>query len=131
MVITDDNKTLENEEEDDEEMEVSFDVLLSVPHFRLVQYPDLLLLQCFECTSVAVQVDDSDTSDDDDEDDNKAEDDEEEEDDDEAMEDEDEEELEEGVVDQNFRLELMKVLHQQNALVGLKSQIKPKSDLDF
>lgn len=81
---------------------------------------------------MAVQVDDSDTSDDDDdEDDNKAEDDEEEEDDDEAMEDEEEEELEEGVVDQNFRLELMKVLHQQNALVGLKSQIKPKSDPDF
>uniref|UniRef100_A0A674PP98 MYB binding protein (P160) 1a n=1 Tax=Takifugu rubripes TaxID=31033 RepID=A0A674PP98_TAKRU len=44
------------------------------------------------------------------------EDDEEMEDDDDAMEDDEEEELEEGVVDQNFRLELMKVLQQQNAL---------------
>lgn len=31
---------------------------------------------------------------------------------------EDEEELEEEEVDQNFRLELMKVLHQQNAAVS-------------
>lgn len=131
MVITDDNKTLENEEEDDEEMEVSFDVLLSVPRFRLVSIQICCYFSVLNAR-LAVQVDDSDMSDDDDdEDDNKAEDDEEEEDDDEAMEDEEEEELEEGVVDQNFRLELMKVLHQQNALVGLKSQIKPKSDLDF
>lgn len=82
---------------------------------------------------MAVQVDDSDTSEDEDE--NKAEDDEEEEedDDDEAMEDDDEEEEEEELgeeaVDQSFRLELMKVLQQQNALVGLKSQNKPKSAL--
>lgn len=83
---------------------------------------------------MAVQVDDSDTSEDEDE--NKAEDDEDEEeedDDDEAMEDDDEEEEEEELgeeaVDQNFRLELMKVLQQQNALVGLKSQNKPKSAL--
>lgn len=87
----------------------------------------------FKCTSVAVQVDDSDTSEDEDE--NKAEDDEEEEeeeDDNEAMEDDDEEEEEElgeEAVDQSFRLELMKVLQQQNALVGLKSQNKPKSAL--
>lgn len=45
--------------------------------------------------------------------------------------DEEEEELEEGEVDQNFRLELMKVLQQQNALVGLKFQKKPKLDLDY
>lgn len=78
---------------------------------------------------MAVQVDDSDTSEDEDE--NKAEDDEEEDEDDEAMEDdeEEEEELEEEAVDQNFRLELMKVLQQQNALVGLTSQMEPKSDL--
>lgn len=64
---------------------------------------------------MAVQVEDSDTSDeDDDEDDDEDE-------DDEAMEDDDdEEELEEGDVDQNFRLELMKVLQQQNAVVGWK-----------
>lgn len=35
MVVTDDNKTLEKEEEDDEEMEVSFGVL-SVPRFGLI-----------------------------------------------------------------------------------------------
>lgn len=57
------------------------------------------------------QDDESDGSDDEDDED---------EDDDEAME-EDEEELEEGAVDQNFRLELMKVLQQQNALVGFQA----------
>lgn len=36
-------------------------------------------------------------------------------------EEEEEEEMEDGEVDQNFRLELMKVLKQQNALVGLKA----------
>uniref|UniRef100_H3CQD1 MYB binding protein (P160) 1a n=1 Tax=Tetraodon nigroviridis TaxID=99883 RepID=H3CQD1_TETNG len=65
VVVTDDNGTLGKGEED-EEMEVGFHV-----RFRLLR----------ECTSVAVQVDDSDTS-----------------------------------VDQNFRLELMKVLQQRNAL---------------
>uniref|UniRef100_A0A674NF68 MYB binding protein (P160) 1a n=1 Tax=Takifugu rubripes TaxID=31033 RepID=A0A674NF68_TAKRU len=62
-----------------------------------------------------MEVDDSDASDDDDDDDDD-DNEEEEEDDDDAMEDDEEEELEEGVVDQNFRLELMKVLQQQNAL---------------
>lgn len=76
----------------------------------------------------SVQVDDSDTSegeeDDEEEDDN----------DDEAMEeegDDDDEELEEAAVDQNFRLELMKVLQKQNALVGVKCQTEPKLDLGF
>lgn len=48
--------------------------------------------------------------------------------DDEAMEEDEEEEeedeedeMEEGEVDQNFRLELMKVLKQQNALVGFQA----------
>lgn len=74
---------------------------------------------------MAVQVDDSDTSHDENEDDSNVKDDEEEEeeDDEETLEDDDEEELEEGAVDQNFRLELMKVLQQQNALVGLKSDL--------
>lgn len=49
--------------------------------------------------------DDEDNIDDDEDDDN------------EAME-EDEEELGDDAVDQNFRLELMKVLQKQNALVG-------------
>lgn len=69
---------------------------------------------------MAVQVEDSDTSDEDDDEDDE---DDDEDEDDEAMEDDDdddEEELEEGAVDQNFRLELMKVLQQQNALVGWK-----------
>lgn len=68
----------------------------------------------------------SDGSDDEDEDDkDKDEDDEdgdeddEDGDDDEAME-EEEEAMEEGEVDQSFRLELMKVLQQQNALVGFQ-----------
>lgn len=34
---------------------------------------------------------------------------------------EEEEDVEEGEVDQNFRLELMKVLQQQNALVGFQA----------
>ncbi len=62
------------------------------------------------------QDDKSDESDDDDEDED------EDDEDDEAMEeDEEEEEVEEGEVDQNFRLELMKVLKQQNALVGFQA----------
>lgn len=65
------------------------------------------------------QDDDSDESDDEDVEDGDGEDniDDDEDDDDEAME-EDEEELGDDVVDQNFRLELMKVLQKQNALVG-------------
>lgn len=38
MVITDDNKTLETDEEDEEEMEVSLDVLFCLPCFRLVSF---------------------------------------------------------------------------------------------
>lgn len=72
---------------------------------------------------MTVQVDDSDASDEEEEEDDEED---EEDEDDEAMEDDDEE-LEEEAVDQNFRLELMKVLNQQNALVGLK--IKPNYDL--
>lgn len=65
------------------------------------------------------QDDDSDESDDEDVEDGDGEDndDEDEDDDGEAMEDE-EEELGDDAVDQNFRLELMKVLQKQNALVG-------------
>lgn len=67
------------------------------------------------------QDDDSDESDDEDVEDGDGEDDniddDEDDDDDEAME-EDEEELGDDAVDQNFRLELMKVLQKQNALVG-------------
>lgn len=65
--------------------------------------------------SLLCQDDKSDGSDDDSDEDEGDEDDE----DDEAME---EEEVEEGEVDQNFRLELMKVLKQQNALVGFQCQ---------
>lgn len=83
-------------------------------------YLHSLLIWCLQTTSVTVQVDDSDASDDDDDDDDNEEE-EEEDDDDDAMEDEEEEELEEGAVDQNFRLELMKVLQQQNALVGFEN----------
>lgn len=61
------------------------------------------------------QDDESDGSDDEDDEDEDDDDD-----DDEAME-EDEEELEEAAVDQNFRLELMKVLQKQNALVGFQA----------
>lgn len=61
---------------------------------------------------------DDEEDDDDDEDDDEDEDDEDG-DDDEAME-EEEEAMEEGEVDQSFRLELMKVLQQQNALVGFR-----------
>lgn len=78
-----------------------------------------LLIWCLQTTSVTVQVDDSDASDDDDDDDDDNE--EEDDDDDDAMEDDEEEDLEEGAVDQNFRLELMKVLQQQNALVGFEN----------
>lgn len=66
------------------------------------------------------QDDDSDESDDEDVEDGDGEDDnidDDEDDDDEAME-EDEEELGDDAVDQNFRLELMKVLQKQNALVS-------------
>lgn len=66
------------------------------------------------------QDDKSDGTDDDSDED-------EDDDDDEAMEEEDEDDGEEeedeemeGAVDQNFRLELMKVLQQQNALVGVQ-----------
>lgn len=45
---------------------------------------------------------------------------EEEDDDDDDDEEEEEEEVEQAEVDQNFRLELMKVLQQQNALVGFQ-----------
>lgn len=63
------------------------------------------------------QVDESGDSDEEENDD------EEEEDDDEDMEeeeddDDEEEELADDAVDQNFRLELLKVLQQKNALVG-------------
>lgn len=63
------------------------------------------------------QVDESGESDEEGEGENG---DEEEEDDDEDMEedDEEEEELADDAVDQNFRLELLKVLQQKNALVG-------------
>uniref|UniRef100_A0A674MXL8 MYB binding protein (P160) 1a n=1 Tax=Takifugu rubripes TaxID=31033 RepID=A0A674MXL8_TAKRU len=66
-----------------------------------------------EENSAVVITDDTKSLKKEDEDDEEME---EEEDDDDAMEDDEEEELEEGVVDQNFRLELMKVLQQQNAL---------------
>ena len=61
----------------------------------------------------------SDESDDEDDDDDEDDEDDEDGDDDEAME-EEEEAMEEGEVDQSFRLELMKVLQQQNALVGFQ-----------
>lgn len=61
----------------------------------------------------------SDGSDDEDEDDKDKDEDDEDGDEDEAME-EEEEAMEEGEVDQSFRLELMKVLQQQNALVGFQ-----------
>lgn len=83
-------------------------------------YLHSLLIWCLQTTSVTVQVDDSDASDDDDDDDDDNEEEQDDEDDD-AMEDDEEEELEEGAVDQNFRLELMKVLQQQNALVGFEN----------
>lgn len=53
-------------------------------------------------------------------DDDSDEDEDDDEEDDEPME-EEEEELEAEEVDQNFRLELMKVLQQQNALVGFQA----------
>lgn len=63
------------------------------------------------------QDDKSDESDDDDDDDDNDEDDDSE---DEAMEEEEgeDEKMDEEPVDQNFRMELMKVLQQKNALVG-------------
>lgn len=86
---------------------------MSAPSLRWIR-----VQTCRYFTSVSVQVDDSDTSED--EEDNEEEDDEEE--DDEAMDEDedDDEELEEVAVDQSFRLELMKVLQKQNALVGVK-----------
>lgn len=48
---------------------------------------------------------------------------------DEAMEEEEEEEMEDGEVDQNFRLELMKVLQQQNAL-ATEEDASSDEDLD-
>lgn len=64
------------------------------------------------------QVDESGESDEEG-DDEENDDEEEEEDDDEDMEDDDEdEELADDAVDQNFRLEVLKVLQQKKALVG-------------
>lgn len=92
------------------------------------QAPDIAVT-----SHLSVQVDDSGTSEDEEEDEEEG-DEEEDDNDDEAMEeedDDDDEELEEAAVDQNFRLELMKVLQKQNALVGVESQAEPKLDLGF
>lgn len=75
------------------------------------------LFQLFSCFFVFFFQDDkSDESDDDDDDDDDEDDDSE----DEAMEEEEgeDEKMDEEPVDQNFRMELMKVLQQKNALVG-------------
>lgn len=90
------------------------------------QAPDLAVT-----SHLSVQVDDSGTSEDEEEEEEEG-DEEEDDNDDEAMEeedDDDDEELEETAVDQNFRLELMKVLQKQNALVGVESQAEHKLDL--
>uniref|UniRef100_A0A671TXA4 MYB binding protein (P160) 1a n=1 Tax=Sparus aurata TaxID=8175 RepID=A0A671TXA4_SPAAU len=119
-----------DQEEEPEWVEVMVDILLSLlsqpsRHIRQV-CKTVFSSICPNVTAAALTaiLDDekSDGSDDEDEDDkDKDEDDEdgdeddEDGDDDEAME-EEEEAMEEGEVDQSFRLELMKVLQQQNAL---------------
>lgn len=75
------------------------------------------------------QDDKSDESDDDDDDGDEDDDDDSE---DEAMEEEEEEgedeKMDEEPVDQNFRMELMKVLQQKNALVGVQAFQLVRSD---
>lgn len=73
---------------------------------------------------LSVQVGDSGTSEDEEEDDEAMEEDDDDDDD-------EEEELEEAAVDPNLRLELMKVLQKQNALVGATSRAEPQLDLGF
>lgn len=77
------------------------------------------------------QDDKSDESDDDDDDGDEDEDDDDDS-EDEAMEEEEEEgedeKMDEEPVDQNFRMELMKVLQQKNALVGVQAFQLVRSD---
>lgn len=82
----------------------------SFRHKTFILVIQLFFFFCF------FQDDKSDESDDDDDDDDDEDDDSE----DEAMEEEEgeDEKMDEEPVDQNFRMELMKVLQQKNALVG-------------
>uniref|UniRef100_A0A671TUF8 MYB binding protein (P160) 1a n=1 Tax=Sparus aurata TaxID=8175 RepID=A0A671TUF8_SPAAU len=113
-----------DQEEEPEWVEVMVDILLSLlsqpsRHIRQV-CKTVFSSICPNVTAAALtailDVNDEDEDDKDkDEDDEDGDEDDEDGDDDEAME-EEEEAMEEGEVDQSFRLELMKVLQQQNAL---------------
>uniref|UniRef100_A0A671TVL6 MYB binding protein (P160) 1a n=1 Tax=Sparus aurata TaxID=8175 RepID=A0A671TVL6_SPAAU len=117
-----------DQEEEPEWVEVMVDILLSLlsqpsRHIRQV-CKTVFSSICPNVTAAALtailDVNDEDEDDKDkDEDDEDGDEDDEDGDDDEAME-EEEEAMEEGEVDQSFRLELMKVLQQQNALVGFQ-----------
>uniref|UniRef100_A0A671TTW0 MYB binding protein (P160) 1a n=1 Tax=Sparus aurata TaxID=8175 RepID=A0A671TTW0_SPAAU len=125
-----------DQEEEPEWVEVMVDILLSLlsqpsRHIRQV-CKTVFSSICPNVTAAALtailDVNDEDEDDKDkDEDDEDGDEDDEDGDDDEAME-EEEEAMEEGEVDQSFRLELMKVLQQQNALVGFQATEEDGSD---
>lgn len=93
------------------------------------RHKTLFILVILKCAVFffSFQDDKSDESDDDDDDDGDEDDDDDSE--DEAMEEEEEDEkMDEEPVDQNFRMELMKVLQQKNVLVGVQAFQLVRSD---
>uniref|UniRef100_A0A3B4FMT1 MYB binding protein 1a n=1 Tax=Pundamilia nyererei TaxID=303518 RepID=A0A3B4FMT1_9CICH len=128
-------KKKETEQEEPEWVEVMVDILLSLlsqqsRHIRQV-CKTVFSSICPHVTAAALTAilddDKSDESDDDDDDDDDEDDDSE----DEAMEEEEgeDEKMDEEPVDQNFRMELMKVLQQKNALATVEDASSDE-DLD-